>query len=323
MLPKHQMDGAVYQWAFLSEVSGTICTSISRPFNVDPNYKSQYSRSIVEYHNYLAATSPLGPLSLTLLKEEDFFKVIIRSREGIYFIGLSTPSNLSKNYLGIQRHSVESSNCKSHFLEDILKGMKLSVPCSFLQLCQNPNLPQALGSLDVSFLYPECQFGIFARDMSSSSFQSFLRWLYHGDDDVSDDLQLDHQLDFEGQSLLFSSNASTNILIIFQEDGDDQISFIENVTANVVIVVTQETELDQLGMDVVVRTNLFHHCQHLHLPSPSLFLKTNPDRRFVLSLMVNLYHVLLSTILFSKLKSHRHTLLYTLCDEFLLTHSVG
>lgn len=317
------MDGAVYQWAFLSEVSGTGCTSISRLFNVDRNYKSQYSRSIVkkQHLNYLATTSPLGPLSLTLLKEEGFFKVIIRSREGMYCIWLSN-THLS---VGIEMHSVESSNCKSHSLEDILKGMKLSVPCSFLQLCQDSSLPRSLEALEAAFLHPNCQFAVFARDHQSASFQSFLCWLYHGDDDVSDDLQVDvdHQLIFEGQTLLFSSDASTNILIIFQEDGDEHISFIENVTANIVIVVTQETELAQLGMDVVVRTNLFHHCQHLHLPSPSLFLKTNPDRQFILRMVVNLYHILLSTILFSKLKSQRHTLMYNLCDEFLLTHSVG
>lgn len=169
-------------------------------------------------------------------------------------------------------------------------------------------------------MYPDCHFGIHTQSPHSSSFKSFLHWIYQGEDD--DPVQVNKQLLFEGQSLHFSSNPSSNVLIIFQTDDDEAVSFIENITANVILVFTQETELDQIGIDVVVRSYLHHHFQHFHLPSPSLFLKTDQDRQFILRMLVNLYHILLGTLLHPKLKSQRHTLLYDLCDEFLPYHLV-
>lgn len=81
------MDGICYQWKFLLEVPGTSCLSISRPFNVDPNYKTnQYATFGNRHLNYLSKASPLGPLSISLFQEGSHFKVIVRSREGMFLL---------------------------------------------------------------------------------------------------------------------------------------------------------------------------------------------------------------------------------------------
>ncbi|KAJ3371789.1 hypothetical protein HDU91_004934 [Kappamyces sp. JEL0680] len=290
-----------YRWRFLPEVAGTKLPILDASSYSKDSYASMFLGK--SHLNFLCSESPLGPLAVSLLQDKDCYRVLIRSREGV------------------EQHELPSKELdswtrrilmKKPSLEDICSALNLNVPCSFLKLCADPGLPTRLVAMEKRLLALRCNIGIVSFDETNLLYTKFLEWVY----DVHDEQGVSSvfHFDWNGKTFSFAPAGTHPIIVVFQRDTAEAISIPKDVSCKVVVVVTQEPELDGYGIDVAVRENLAHLI-NVQLPSPSLFLKTVPDREFILRLLWNLNSALLNTVLYPQLKNARHATLYDLARE--------
>lgn len=232
--------------------------------------------------------------------------MIIRSREGVEF------------------HSCEISKFatwrrtltfKEPSLEKILEEMGCFVPCSYLKICDDPNLPHSFLDSEKD-LISACQIGIFTQS-NGDGYDSFLRWIF----DVEPRSVISPNFDFDWKDYRFQFRKSLDapILIVFQDEMDEfqDKTVIENISSQMIVVISREHEIDGFGIDVAVRSNLLDLI-NIELPSPAIFGKSATSREFVLRLLLHGFSALSNSVYYPQLKNRRHTALYDLCKHFLI-----
>ncbi|KAI8922304.1 hypothetical protein DFJ77DRAFT_18942 [Powellomyces hirtus] len=104
------------------------------------------------HQNYLALDSPRGPLAISVIRDADTYKALLRTTAGS------------------ERLSVSSSSIQTSFIRrlfgmgpstvNLMEGISRNIPIRSLRMCKEPNLPNELLSMEERQVIRSYKFGV-------------------------------------------------------------------------------------------------------------------------------------------------------------------
>eukprot|EP00842_Homolaphlyctis_polyrhiza_P006572 jgi/Hompol1/6916/HPOL_002473-RA len=104
------------------------------------------------HQNYLATDSPRGPLAVSIIRDNNTYKALIRSNVGADRLSVATNK--------VKRSTIRKLLGLSPTVGDVITAIGYTVSAEYLKQCKDPNLPNELLSMEERQVIRSYKFGV-------------------------------------------------------------------------------------------------------------------------------------------------------------------